>query len=119
MKPLCPVVKSSILTSSTFPPPARLTSKMCTRTRNLLACVEPSSSFSARLQQSRRPGLPSQAAPLPDPPDAQPGARYSKVTQATSRVRATPRENARHKQVCNGTLTLKQAQRLELAYKRK
>lgn len=29
-----------------------------------------------------------------------------------------PRENARKKKVCNGTLTLRQAQKLELAYKR-
>ena len=34
MKPVCPVVKSSILTSSAFAPPARIASKMCTRTRS-------------------------------------------------------------------------------------
>jgi hypothetical protein len=28
-------------------------------------------------------------------------------------------ENVWHKKVCNGTLTLRQAQKLELAYKRK
>jgi hypothetical protein len=32
--------------------------------------------------------------------------------------KSDPRENAWHKKVCNGTLTLKQAQKLELAYKR-
>jgi hypothetical protein len=29
------------------------------------------------------------------------------------------RENAWHRKVCNGTLTLRQARKLELAYKRK
>jgi hypothetical protein len=33
--------------------------------------------------------------------------------------KSDPRENAWHKKVCNGTLTLRQAQKLELAYKRK
>ena len=32
--------------------------------------------------------------------------------------RSDPRENAWHKKVCNGTLTLKQARAQELAYKR-
>jgi hypothetical protein len=32
--------------------------------------------------------------------------------------KSDPRENAWHKKVCNGTLTLRQAQKLELAYKR-
>jgi len=32
--------------------------------------------------------------------------------------KSDPRENTSHKKVCNGTLTLKQAQKLELAYKR-
>jgi hypothetical protein len=33
--------------------------------------------------------------------------------------RSDPRENAWHKKVCNGMLTLRRAQKLELAYKRK
>jgi hypothetical protein len=33
--------------------------------------------------------------------------------------KSDPRENAWHKKVCNGTLTLRQAQRLELGYKRR
>jgi hypothetical protein len=32
--------------------------------------------------------------------------------------KSDPRENAWHKKVCNGALTLRQAQKLELAYKR-
>jgi hypothetical protein len=32
--------------------------------------------------------------------------------------KSDPRENAWHKKVCNGTLTLKQARAQELAYKR-
>jgi hypothetical protein len=32
--------------------------------------------------------------------------------------KSDPRENAWHKKVCSGTLTLRQAQKLELAYKR-
>jgi hypothetical protein len=32
--------------------------------------------------------------------------------------KSDPRENAWHKKLCNGTLTLKQAQRAELVYKR-
>ena len=34
-------------------------------------------------------------------------------------MRATPRENAWKKKVCNGTVTLRQAEKLELAYNRK
>jgi hypothetical protein len=33
-------------------------------------------------------------------------------------AKSDPRENAWHKRVCNETLTLKQAQKLEFAYKR-
>jgi hypothetical protein len=32
--------------------------------------------------------------------------------------KSDPRENAWHKKVCNGTLTLRQARKAELAYKR-
>jgi hypothetical protein len=33
-------------------------------------------------------------------------------------IKSDPRENAWHRQVCNGTLTLEQARKAELAYKR-
>ena len=40
------------------------------------------------------------------------------VRQLARRTASDPRENAWHKKVCDGTLTLRQAQKLELAYKR-
>jgi hypothetical protein len=33
--------------------------------------------------------------------------------------KSDPRENARHRKICNGTLTLRQVQAQEVAYKRK
>ena len=51
------------------------------------------------------------------------GAPWSKknlwLEPLSQAKKSEPLENAWHKKLCNGTLTLKQAQRLELAYKRK
>jgi hypothetical protein len=50
------------------------------------------------------------------------GAPYSKKNlwpePCSQAHKSDPRENAWHKKLCNGTLTLKQAQHAELAYKR-
>jgi len=50
------------------------------------------------------------------------GAPYSQKNLAGAVAQAhgsDPKENAWHRKVCNGTLTLKQARAQELAYKRK
>jgi hypothetical protein len=50
------------------------------------------------------------------------GAPWSKTNlwpePHSQSVKSDPRENAWHKKVCDGTLTLKQARKAELAYKR-
>lgn len=42
--------------------------------------------------------------------------RLSRLEPWPQAHKSDPRENAWHKKLCNGTLTLKQAQKLELAY---
>ena len=48
-----------------------------------------------------------------------PGVRGFKPEPLSQSAKSDPKENAWHKLVCNGALTLRQAQKRELAYKRK